>query len=103
MRNYLVVDTNRERAYEQIRKLNHPKEIDNYVEHENEAIIFYEDRKYFLTNEIPPLIESLLLHGIYLQWETKLTQEDEKNIRNAMIKTYGLDGVDPDLPHVYRY
>lgn len=103
MRNYLVVDTSRERACEYLKELNKPKEMENYVEYQDEAILYFEDRKYFITNQIPRLIESLSLHGIHLHRETKLTQKDEESIRNAMIKTYGLDGVDPELPHIHTY
>lgn len=103
MRNYLVIDSNQERAINTIIKINKPKEMENFVEYKEEAIIFYDNKKYFFTHQVPNFIDGLSIHGVYLHGEDKLTQEEEQKLRNAMIRTYGLAGVDPDFEHIHRY
>lgn len=103
MRSNLVIDSDSERAIEFIKKLNHPREMKKYVEYENESIIFYEDKKFFITNQASDILGALSLHSVYVHGEIKLTQEEEEMLRDSLIKVHGIDGVDRELSRIYRY
>lgn len=88
MKTYLVIDSDKERAVEYVKSLNDSKEMDNYVEYEKEAIVFYEDKKFFISDKIPFIFESLSIHAVYIHRKSELTQEDQDKLRQHVIHYY---------------